>query len=92
MHPNLCNEIAELASSGRADANHLILSLVALELYRAHNGHAWVFFIRDDGLEMSRSALCAKTRGLPRRVDYPGVPTARGSDNSDIGAFELQAP
>jgi len=31
-------------------------------------------------------------RRLPRHVDYPGVPTAFASDNSDIGAFELQAP
>jgi hypothetical protein len=31
-------------------------------------------------------------RGLPRIVDYPGVPTAVGGDNSDVGAFELQAP
>jgi hypothetical protein len=31
-------------------------------------------------------------RGLPRRVDYPGVATAVGGDSSDIGAFELQAP
>jgi hypothetical protein len=31
-------------------------------------------------------------RGLPRKVDYPGVPMAVGGDNSDIGAFELQAP
>jgi len=31
-------------------------------------------------------------RGLPRMVDYPGVPTPPGGDDSDIGAFELQAP
>jgi hypothetical protein len=31
-------------------------------------------------------------RGLPRKVDYPGVPKAVGGDNSDIGAFELQSP
>ena len=31
-------------------------------------------------------------RGLPRTVDYPGVPMAGGGDNSDVGAFELQAP
>jgi hypothetical protein len=31
-------------------------------------------------------------RGLPRIADYPGVPKAAGGDNSDIGAFELQAP
>jgi len=31
-------------------------------------------------------------RGRPRKVDYPGVPTAAGGDNSDIGAFELQSP
>jgi hypothetical protein len=31
-------------------------------------------------------------RGLPRIVDYPGVPKAVGGDNSDIGAFELQVP
>ena len=31
-------------------------------------------------------------RGVPRIVDYPGVPTAPGSDGSDIGSFELQAP
>jgi hypothetical protein len=31
-------------------------------------------------------------RGLPRTVDYPGVPKAVGGDNSDIGAFELQLP
>ena len=29
-------------------------------------------------------------RGLPRAIDYPGVPTATGGDNSDVGAFELQ--
>jgi hypothetical protein len=31
-------------------------------------------------------------RGLARIVDYPGVPTAAGGDNSDVGAFELQTP
>jgi len=31
-------------------------------------------------------------RGLSRTVNYPGVPKAVGGDNSDIGAFELQAP
>ena len=31
-------------------------------------------------------------RGLPRIIDYPGVPKALGGDNSDIGAFELQSP
>ncbi len=31
-------------------------------------------------------------RGLPRMVDYPGVPTPAGGDDSDIGAFELQLP
>jgi predicted outer membrane repeat protein len=31
-------------------------------------------------------------RGLPRIVDYPNVLKAAGGDNSDIGAFELQAP
>ena len=31
-------------------------------------------------------------RGFPRIVDYPGVPKPAGGDNSDIGAFELQAP
>jgi len=31
-------------------------------------------------------------RGLPRIVDYPGVSKAVGSDNSDIGSFELRAP
>jgi hypothetical protein len=31
-------------------------------------------------------------RGRPRIVDYPGVPNTAGSDNSDIGAFELQSP
>jgi hypothetical protein len=31
-------------------------------------------------------------RGLPRVVDYPGVPKAGDGDNSDIGAFELQSP
>jgi hypothetical protein len=31
-------------------------------------------------------------RGFLRKVDYPGVPKAAGGDNSDIGAFELQAP
>ena len=31
-------------------------------------------------------------RGLPRIVNYPGVPKAVGGDNSDIGAFELQSP
>jgi hypothetical protein len=31
-------------------------------------------------------------RGFLRKVDYPGVPKAVGSDNSDVGSFELQAP
>jgi hypothetical protein len=31
-------------------------------------------------------------RGLPRKVNYPGVSKAVGGDNSDIGAFELQSP
>jgi hypothetical protein len=31
-------------------------------------------------------------RGLAGNVNYPGVPKAVGGDNSDIGAFELQAP
>jgi hypothetical protein len=31
-------------------------------------------------------------RGLPRVVNYPGVPKAVGGDSSDIGAFELQHP
>ena len=31
-------------------------------------------------------------RGLPRIIDYPGVPTATGGDNSDVGSFELQQP
>jgi hypothetical protein len=31
-------------------------------------------------------------RGLPRIVNYSGVPMAVGGDNSDIGAFELQSP
>jgi hypothetical protein len=31
-------------------------------------------------------------RGLQRIVDYPGAPKAVGGDNSDTGAFELQAP
>jgi hypothetical protein len=31
-------------------------------------------------------------RGQRRIVDYPGVPTAAGGDNSDIGALELQSP
>jgi hypothetical protein len=31
-------------------------------------------------------------RGLPRKVDYPGVPHTVGGNNADVGAFELQAP
>jgi len=36
-------------------------------------------------------AVTTDQRGLPRIVDFPGVPTAVG-DNSDVGAFELQSP
>ncbi|HTT93396.1 MAG TPA: choice-of-anchor Q domain-containing protein [Solirubrobacterales bacterium] len=38
--------------------------------------------------------LATDQRGLPRPVEYPGVPnsTAPGADGSDIGAVELQPP
>lgn len=38
--------------------------------------------------------LTSDQRGLPRPVEYPGVPnsTAPGADGSDIGAAELQPP
>jgi hypothetical protein len=45
-------------------------------------------------IDAGRVAGTAQTdqRGLPRKVDYPGISTAIGGDNSDIGAFELQSP
>jgi hypothetical protein len=38
--------------------------------------------------------LTSDQRGLPRPVEYPGVPnsTATGADGSDVGAAELQPP
>ena len=38
------------------------------------------------------TGVATDQRGLPRPVDSPRVAKVGGGDNSDIGAFEQQAP
>jgi len=60
-----------------------------------YGGPTKTFALRPESLAID-AGLAGTTpidqRGLPRIANYPAMPKATGGDNSDIGAFELQAP
>ena len=43
-------------------------------------------------IDKGNSTLPTDQRGLPRPVDFPGIPNAQDGNGSDIGAYEEQTP